>query len=861
MGDWMRMPQMVALVAAPLCIAISVPAAAQLTQGGLDRLAAGMDYRVEVVDNGPDDCPAQIDGCFLSTITLTLPDTLPAGLRPEALQLFFSFTNRLPRVDSDVLEHQWINGDLNRLRGKPGAVLRPGGRYTVRLWGVGAHYSVAHVMPNAYLAADGLQARTIAAARSAIDPDTGLEVLPFVAPMTDEARLATKTDADKTRWLTAERAFTLQAERAASAPAADAVVILPRPARASRPAGASLDLSRGLAPNLAGVTRAQLAPAMTALQAAGVTTGSGAALQIRVDPAAPMPSEGYRLVADAQGVAITAKDAAGANHALRSLAQQVAFEGRSLRPLRVEDAPRYGFRGLHIDLGRNFHGKAELLKLTEAMAAYKLNRLHLHLAEDEGWRLEIAGLPELTAVGARRCHDPSERRCLLPQLGAGPDGGGPTNGYLTRADYIEIVRAATARGIEVIPSIDMPGHSRAAIRSMEVRYARLMAAGRPTEAARFRLVDPADTTKYVSIQNYTDNTLNVCLPSTYRFIDAVVADIAAMHRTAGTPLRTFHLGADETAGAWKDSPACRTMLAQAGGDASKLTPRFIERVAKRLTEQGYRAAGWSDGMGHTDTAAMPRDVQTNIWGVLHTGAIREAHDQANRGWATVLSIPDLGYFDMPYAPHPLEGGYDWASRGVDTYQVFGFLPGNLPANAALIRNTHATYAAIPDAPTLTPGRGVSGLQAQLWSETIRTDAMVDYMLFPRLLALAERAWSPAPWEPEYQSSATWAWHDNRIDRAAMAKGWRDFAGRLAVQLPTLDRAGVAYRLAPPGARIANGRLEANTELPGTPVEYRTAGGAWTRYTGPVAVNGPVDLRTRTPGGARASRIVTVGRAR
>src|SRR3546814_19811226 len=113
----------------------------------------------------------------------------------------------------------------------------------------------------------------------------------------------------------------------------------------------------------------------------------------------------------------------------------------------------------------------------------------------------------------------------------------------------------------------------------------------------------------------------------------------------------------------------------------------------------------------------PHLVQTNIWGVLHTGAIREAHDQRNRGWDVVLSIPDLGYFDMPYAPHPDEGGYHWASRGVDPYQVFGFMPDNLPANAATTRNIHAEGKAIEDQPVLQPGHRVAGVQAQLWSET------------------------------------------------------------------------------------------------------------------------------------------------
>lgn len=407
----------------------------------------------------------------------------------------------------------------------------------------------------------------------------------------------------------------------------------------------------------------------------------------------------------------------------------------------------------------------------------------------------------------------------------------------------------------------MPGHSRAAIVAMEARYARLVAEGRKDEAERYRLIDPADTTRYRSIQHYDDNTLNVCVPATYRFIDAVVDGIAAMHAQAGVPLGTFHLGADETAGAWVNSPACAVMIAQNDGDAGKLTPRFIERVAASLAAKGIRTGGWSDGMGHTDAAKMPKDVQTNIWGVLHGGAIREGHDQLNRGWQVVLSIPDLGYFDMPYAPHPEEGGYDWASRGVDSYQVFGFMPDNLPANAATIRNIHAEAKPIEDTPARGVGRSIAGIQAQLWSETIRTDAQMEYMLFPRLLALAERAWAPAPWTPAYQRGLSYQWQDARVGHAKLTAEWKDFAGRVAAQFPLLDRAGIAYRVAPPGARIVSGKLEANSVFPGTAIEYRTSGGPWTGYAGPVAVNGAVEVRSRSANGKRASRTVQAEPAR
>lgn len=839
-----------AALTAPQALAAEAP-----LQIALDRLADTLGYQLTMVDNRPA-CPTGIDACFLSTITLTIPEKLPAETPTKGLSLYFSFVNRLPLVESDIFTHRLVNGDVQQLALKPGATLRPGAKHQIKLWGVGSNFSKAFGMPNAYLVADGLKPRTIAATRAVIDPDTGLEILPFVAPMTDEAKLATKSEADKTRWLTAERAFAVQAGRLA--PEAKGVVILPKPAKAVQGNGKAVDLGRGIALTLSGVERTAVEPALAAL---GVAEGGALPLTIRIDPAASKKAESYILDIKASGIAITAYDAAGASHALRSLAQQAAFEKGKLAPLHVEDAPEYGFRGLHIDLGRNFHSRDEILKLVEAMATYKLNKLHLHLAEDEGWRIEIPALPELAEIGSKRCHDPSETTCLLPQLGAGPDGTSGVNGYLSVADYIAIVQAAAARQIEVIPSIDMPGHSRAAIKAMELRHARLTAAGKKAEAEQYRLIDPADTTEYRSIQNYSDNTLNVCLPATYRFVDTVVDALAAMHKQAGAPLKTFHLGADETAGAWVKSPACRAMIAENGGDAGKLTPRFIERVSKSLAAKGLEAGGWSDGMGHTETAAMPKKVQTNIWGVLHTGAIREAHDQLNRGWDVILSIPDLGYFDMPYAPHPDEGGYDWASRGVDPYQVFGFMPDNLPANAATIRNIYAEGKAIEDKPVLQPRHRVAGLQGQLWSETIRTDAQVDYMLFPRLLALAERAWAPAPWTPAYQAGASYEWGDKRVDAAQLKTGWQDFAGRVAAQFPQLEKIGVAYRVAPPGARIVNGKLEANSMFPGTAIEYRIGDGAWTRYAGPVAVSGAIDLRSRSADGKRASRTVRIEPAR
>ncbi|TPG21622.1 beta-N-acetylhexosaminidase [Sphingomonas koreensis] len=830
---------------AALLVSATEPRSA--TQGDVDNLAASLGYRFAILDNHMGNCPGGAAQCFLSVLTIHTPKSLPASLT-GGITIHYNYVTPLLHADSDVFADTLVNGDLHRLTLKPGARLAPNHAYRIELWGAGHFFSAYHAMPNAYLSAPGLQPRTIAAARAAIDPETGIEYLPFVAPMTDEAKLASAGAGDATRWFTPERAFAAYAERGTNA-APPEFAIIPKPMAAHHLGGAAIDLSHGVTVRLSGVDRAAIAPALAYLHGAiGGDFAGGPSLSVTVGKQTGVPAEGYRLRTAAGGVRIEAADAAGASYALRSLAQQAQYEGGRLRPLAIDDAPLFAYRGVHLDIARNFHSKAEILKLIDAMAAYKLNKLHLHLADDEGWRLQIKALPELTEIGSKRCGDASETTCLEPQLGAGPSGSGPSNGYLSQADYIEIVRAAATRQIEVIPSFDMPGHSRAAIRSMEVRYHRLNAAGETTQASEYRLVEPDDITRYRSIQNYDDNTLNVCLPATYRFLGTALDEVIAMHRAAGAPLRKFHIGADETAGAWTGSPACRRMMAAKHIAADRLGAYFIERVAAMIAARGIEVAGWSDGLSHTATASMPRRVQSDIWGGLFTGGVAEAHEQANRGWDVVLSMPDFGYLDMPYAPDPNERGYDWATRGVDTFQIFGFMPENLPANAEFIKDIDAQPQTIMDPTPLAAGRHIVGIQAQLWSETVRGDAAVDYMLFPRLLALAERAWRRPSWAPPYHAGQSYRFGGGRVDRSAMLAGWRDFAGRVSAQLPLLDHAGIAYRLAPPGARVANGTFTALPEFPGMAIQYRTAGGAWRRYDRPVAVKAPVETRSVAPDG-------------
>ncbi len=837
-------------LAAQAAHAKTAPARAPSPQARLDAFASGLGYHITVTDNrvlgnGCPDKPVQ-QACFYADLDLTLPKTLPKS----DWAIYASFVSPLLPPQSDTFDLTHINGDLYKVSPKPGVVLVPGQTYRIGLMATAHLFSPYFLIPNAYVAADGLKARVIAASRATTDKETGQEILPFVTPYSDEARLATQNAADQTQWLTPARLYDQTAMRTGAASAPE-FAILPTPVEARHVDGRAIDLSKGIALKTT-VPTAELA---AALKGSGLKTAKGG-VPVTVTLMQGSP-ESYHIDAKSGAIAITAADAAGAAYALTSLGQQADYQHGRLKPLVVDDAPRFGFRGLHLDVARNFQSKAHILRIIDEMARYKLNRLHLHLGDDEGWRLQIPGLPELTDIGSKRCHDPKEETCLLPQLGGGPDSPAGVNGYLTRADYIDILKAARARHIEVIPSFDMPGHSRAAVRSMEARYRHLMAAGKPVEASQYRLEDPEDTTVYQSIQHYNDNTLNICLPSTYAFIDKVMESIKAMHDEAGLPLRIYHIGTDETAGAWTGSPACQIMMADEHIDIHQLGARFITKVSDILGEKGIEPAGWSDGMGSVDPKDMPKKVQSNSWGGLFGGGVADAYRQANQGWDVVMSTPEVLYLDMPQAADGHERGYDWASRQTDLYKVFAFMPENLGANASIMTNTLSQGATIADTTPLEPGRRIDGMQGQLWSETVRSDAIADYMLFPRTLAVAERAWHRGDWEPDYVAGKSYSFGDGSVPADKLAADWQGFQAKLVPELKHLDAAGIAYRLPVPGARIANGKLEANSPIAGLAIQYRAGQGAWKTYAGPVAVNGTVSLRTVSPSGHRVSRTVTV----
>ena len=352
-----------------------------------------------------------------------------------------------------------------------------------------------------------------------------------------------------------------------------------------------------------------------------------------------MGAEAYTLqISEAAGVEMVASEASGAFYGVQSLlalAKADTYKEKiktlDLPTLAISDAPRFSYRGLHVDVSRNFQSKAALLKIIDVMSVYKLNKIHLHLTDDEGWRLEIDALPELTTVGAKRGHSPSEDTHLQPAYGSGPMvDKAPGSGYYTKADFIEILRYAHARHVEVIPELNMPGHARAAIKSMEARYRRLMEAGQTEAAEAYLLTDFEDKSAYLSAQFYTDNTVCVCKESVYRFYEVAVDAVIAMYQEAGVPLSTIHTGGDEVPlGVWEASPDCAELIAQNAdlSSAADLQNYFLGRISKILSDRDLVTAGWEEiimkklpaggwepNTNYADTEILAY-VWNNLWGI------------------------------------------------------------------------------------------------------------------------------------------------------------------------------------------------------------------------------------------------------
>lgn len=649
--------------------------------------------------------------------------------------------------------------------------------------------------------------------------------------------------------------------------------IIPTPMKVRQLRGA-LNIAEGFkVNNTADLPKDQLTAFEDRAKLLGVNTAGKINLNIEVDPKVFSEKEAvsgaYKLSINADNVSVVGFDKNGAFYGLQSLLALVDIQKADSIPMvAIEDAPRFDYRGLMVDVSRNFHTKEALKRTIDQMAAYKMNKLHLHLTDDEGWRLEIPGLPELTEVGAKRCHDMTETSCLLPQLGSGPTTDNFGSGFFSKADYIELLKYAKARGVEVIPEIDMPAHSRAAVVSMEARHKKFADAGDMTKANEYRLMDPNDTSNVTTVQLYDKRSfINPCLDSSTRFVEKVITEVKAMHDEAGVPLTAWHFGGDEAKNiklnpgfqdvnadpqnAWQGSidlskqdkpfaksPECQKLIAAGTvDDAGRLPSYFAEVVSGIVAKNGIPTfQAWQDGLKYSESAkAFKTDnVRVNFWDTLYWGGDASAYDWVNKGYDLIVSSPDYVYMDFPYEVDPKERGYYWATRATDTRKMFGFAPANLPQNAetSVDRDGNGFKGQ-----GKVESKGVSGLSAQLWSETVRTDDQYEYMVFPRVLAAAERAWHEAEWELDYKPGVEFTQETNHVDKEAQLRDWTRFANVMGQrELAKIDAAGVQYRIPVPGAIVKDGNLLMNISMPGLPMQYSLDDGkTWVTYEGPVAI--------------------------
>ncbi|OLC06851.1 MAG: hypothetical protein AUH41_11805 [Gemmatimonadetes bacterium 13_1_40CM_66_11] len=478
------------------------------------------------------------------------------------------------------------------------------------------------------------------------------------------------------------------------------------------------------------------------------------------------------------------------------------------------DAPRFGYRGFMLDVARNFYPKPVVLRTLDLLARYKLNVFHMHLTDDEGWRVEIPSLPELTAVGARRGHTLDSSRFLQPAFGSGPLVDRPWgSGFYSHADYVEIVRYAAARHIEIIPEIEMPGHARAAMKAMQANQ-------------QYRLNDPEDRSVYTSVQGYPDNVINPALESTYGFIERVVTDLAAMHREAGAPLRHIHMGGDEVpGGVWVGSPAVQAyMQAHSITSVDDLWFVFYGRVEQILKAQGLTPSGWEEIAvrktqrdGHRTTIPNPdfaaRGWRAYVWNnVAGWGAEDLAYRLANSGYDVVLSPVTNYYFDLAWNQNPEETGLDWGGY-IDLRKPFDFIPFDYYRNTRLDRRGNPLDPAVfagKDRLTDYGRAHIVGIQGNLWSETLGAEGLVEYMLVPRVFALAERAWTPDPdWAKERDPAKSDSLYREAWSRFVNVVGQRE--------LPRLDREvpGLNYRIPTPGLKTEGGVVHCPIPLRGT----------------------------------------------
>ncbi|AUD04302.1 beta-N-acetylhexosaminidase [Spirosoma pollinicola] len=415
------------------------------------------------------------------------------------------------------------------------------------------------------------------------------------------------------------------------------------------------------------------------------------AITVRLAPIAGVGPEGYDLTITPTGITLTAPEAAGLFYGLQTMRQLMpvakTFRGQSIPALHIRDQPRFGWRGLMLDVSRHFFDKAFVKRYIDQMAQYKFNVFHWHLTDDQGWRIQINSLLKLTEAGAWRVPRTGSWGTIEnPQPGEVPSYGG----FYTQDDIREIVQYAQDRHITIVPEIDMPGHMMSAI-----------AAYPGLTCGKKQVLVPTNG-KFYKLE---DNTLNPCTYGTYLFIDKVLTEVAQLF-----PGPYIHIGGDEAyKGFWTTCEECKaTMTVNNLKTVEELQSYFIKRVEKIVQSKGKKLIGWDEIL----EGGITPDATVMSWRGMKGGI-----EAAKQGHPVIMTPSQFCYLDL-YQGEPSAEPSTYSMARLSTSYSFDPVPDSVRADLIL------------------------GGQGNLWTESVPNSRHAEYMTWPRAFAIAEVLWSP-----------------------------------------------------------------------------------------------------------------------
>lgn len=435
------------------------------------------------------------------------------------------------------------------------------------------------------------------------------------------------------------------------------------------------------------------------------STQKEAKARIILDLNPQLPAEAYKLNVSKKQVRIEASRPAGFYYALQTLKQLmprnvmagVATSDHSqwsLPSVEIEDAPRFEWRGFMLDEGRHFFGKDEIKRVIDMMAIYKMNRFHWHLTEDQGWRIEIKKYPKLTETGAWR------NSKVLAYGDVKPDGE-RYGGFYTQKDIKEIVAYAKKKFIEIIPEIDIPGHSQAAVAAYP----------------EFLACDPENKHEVWLQQGISTDVINVANPKAMQFAKDVIDELTELF-----PFNYIHLGGDECpTNKWQQNEECKKLLSEIGSSNFRdlqiyFYKQLKDYIATKPADQQRQLIFWNEVL-HGNTSILGNDITIMAW----IGANAAAKQAAKQGMNTILS-PQIPYYinrkQSKLPTEPMSQGH-----GTETVEaVYNYQP---------LKDVDAALQPY-----------YKGVQANFWTEWVTEPSVLEYLMLPRLAAVAEAGWTP-----------------------------------------------------------------------------------------------------------------------